>query len=166
MDRRHSTLQNTLEVTIIVVFVGCYLVFMLGSCRKLSSVPKSMKLTEIGNQQSTSSIFVCPKGEGLTFVVGVPYSAEFAGRLNVKIATKMLTEMRFDSSSSQACNWLARQGLNGYILRQSPTGKHVDLDSILQTDKEYSLQIEFERLPPNGSSLWLWFDSGTKHTKK
>ena len=139
MDRRHSTLQNTLEVTIIVVFVGCYLVFMLGSC---------------------------PKGEGLTFVVGVPYSAEFAGRLNVKIATKMLTEMRFDSSSSQACNWLARQGLNGYILRQSPTGKHVDLDSILQSDKEYLLQIEFERLPPNGSSLWLWFDTGTKRTKK
>src|SRR2546429_303946 len=112
MDRRHSTLRNILGVTIIVVSVGCYLLLILGSCRKLSSVPESIKLTEIGNQQSTSSILVCPEGEGLTFVVGVPYFTEFAGRLNVKIATNILTEMSFDSSSSQACNWLARQGLN------------------------------------------------------
>ena len=130
--------------------------------------PKSsimVKLLDIDGNR-VESTFECPKGTCFSLVVGFNSTAEdsiesldgwgslsacplFDATLSVFQDRKKIHKYRLSSASSEPCNWLSREGLDGAFWTIE------DLFSQCKPGQKYSIVLDCIQRPPRIKSLWL-----------
>lgn len=91
------------------------------------------------------------------FVLGLPATApkqfDFAGEIFVRQGTGTVARIPISSRDITGCNWLP--GLSGYILTWGRTNRADKLERFLTRGQTYEVEVQFAKLPPTESSLWL-----------
>ena len=121
----------------------------------------------------TTAVLQWPASRGHpSFVMGTPFlvrnvrnegdPAVFRGSLRVLKAGTLLYSTSFSSTDVKRCNWLSHStngaNLHGFILPWEQT----NLVGSLVANESYDMEIIFETLPPEGSSLWVcWVEDGS-----
>jgi hypothetical protein len=110
------------------------------------------------DRNPVQSSFPCPRGKIHHLLLGIPRSHHrqtFAGHIHVEEqeSGEPLCEFDFSSDAAEGCNWLDKYDLDGYIL----TWHSGDQWHSIKPGHRYILTMDFSRLPPNGSSLWLYW---------
>ena len=99
--------------------------------------------------------FTCPRGELYRLLLGVPPGQDrqpFAGRIRVEEDEQPAYEFAFSSGTAAASNWLDEESLTAFILTWGETD---GLKRRLRAGRRYTVEVDFDKPPPPGSSLWL-----------
>lgn len=103
------------------------------------------------------SSFVCPKGHHFNFIIGVPKNNQFTtlrGTLSLQSGTNHF-ELRFEDEMLLSCNWLEREGLQGYIIRSPQKESWMILERFLKINSSVVVNVKVDKLDQNETSLWL-----------
>ena len=134
------------------------MLWAMRSCIRVPS-PRYKKLLECSDVYN-KAYFQCPKGHNYRFGFGIPQGGEhkisFAGKLTIYRKGEQIHVVNFDSDKVWKGNWLDREGLDAYIFG-STIDSFVSFDLYLKENEGYEVVIEFKKIPPHGTSLWLHY---------
>lgn len=137
-------------VGIIGFFALPYLVCM--------DVPKYEKLADC-NTNTLAFTMACAHSPPYQFVLGIGPShtgpLAFRGEIVVQQSTGTVARIQVDAEHITPCSWLARAGLDGYILTWSRTNAGERLSELVRRGQSYDVSVAFSEAPPTDSSLWF-----------
>jgi hypothetical protein len=121
--------------------------------------PRQMKLCVCSNVSNKIG-FKCPSGHHYRLVLGLPTERKslyfFNGIVTIYEKGVEIHQILFNPSEIKGGNWLDKESLDTYILNSIP-GSFSTLDRYIKEGKDYEIIIDFEELPPEGTSLWLCY---------
>jgi hypothetical protein len=146
-----------LMVVVVIVAVGTSGYFALPYIVCMD-IPEYEKLGAF-NTNTLAFTMTCDHSPPYAFILGLGPSHTgplvFRGEIVVQQRTETVARIQIDSEHSTPCNWLAKAGLDGYILTWGQTNATERLSKRLRRGQNYVVHVAFSEVPPTDSSLWF-----------
>lgn len=148
---------SVLAVGLVLAVVGVAL-FIASAGRNVLHT-RSLRIGTFTQSQEVFSLRI-PRGRGYELVIGVPpgeVEANWKGTGSIVQEKENSQQFDLSRESSVKGTWLSSEKLDTYILGRSETNFFLDLDARFSPGQMVELQFSWQKLPPRGSGLWLFY---------
>lgn len=138
---------------LLLVFFIVFLIIVIPGVRV--PTPRNLKLADC-NEANVKFDFECPEGENYCFVFGMSTIQRFTGVITIYHKGAEIHKFPFDSEKFTRGNWLDMEGQAAYIIGEEPNSFE-RFDDHIKKNENYEVEIQFDELPPEGTSFWLHY---------
>lgn len=142
-----------------------FILWLFYACASGVRIPRIMKLADCTNSEINIYLKI-PEGRNYDLVLASASDSTntFLGHIHISSGASLIADFPISSELAEQCNWL------GSIPSLSLTGFRntncLSLSQFIHAQREYNIEIIFDRSPPPSTSVWLHWVQAYKDKDK